>query len=309
MFGTKKYVVYEKPSASDIFASLVVTGVIIAIIAMLVIYVGMIVLWIFLGIGGVIGLAYALFVYFRAFFRTIGSMSGYAPRHTGPIGIFLEKLFAFTAAASKAALTDNLMMAGSAVARSNQYRIISFRKWMWLVAALSIFVFGLALIVAVILLQFGLLFSGTALVLALVFGVCVIYLVSALGYGAAVSGGFAAGALRNEIDLSGYSFTGWAGFSDLKNSLSLAFSSYGRMLSSLWRDTLDKSRDNFSEGLSRGLTDIKKWLYMVSPVGLCLWAGIATALSAIVLPLTFLVMWIAQFFFILGVKFVSLFRH
>lgn len=306
MFG-RRYVVYERPSAGELFGSIMVFLVILALIISILWWIGVTALIVFLCIGGAIGLGYALFVYVRAFISSVSTVWGYTPNSSGVLMGTLEKLFVLSATSAQTAFQENLNVASGAITRSRAYGIISFRKWMWLVAALSVMVFGVALIIAVILLEFSLVLAVAAAFVGLIAALCALYIVAATFYALFFAGKIAVVAIRNNIDFTCFIFNTFATFGDWVHAFPASFKSLGMSVSELWSETLTLCRDNFTTALSMPLLSLLKWLYLVSPAPLVLWAGLFTALKCLVFGLVFLLVWLAQLVWTCIVKILHLF--
>ena len=142
-------------SAGDVLGSLLVFLVFAAFFAVIFFYVGYIGLIIFLSIGAVVGLAYSIYVYVKSFVTATKGLGSVTARNA--FLTILLKWFTLYKEASRLAFIDNFSIARSAVTKSHGYRILSFRKWMWLMVAPATLIFGTVLIAAVIIIQGGLL--------------------------------------------------------------------------------------------------------------------------------------------------------
>ncbi len=302
MFGSRKVVIYQRPSAGEVFGTILVVLIVGALVIGVAAWISWWILVAFLGVGVLIGLVYALFVYIRAFIHSVGNLGGYAPRSTGAVMCVIEKLFALNAMTAVEAFNTNLYNASGALARGQAYRFLSFRKWMWYVAALSMVVLGVVLIAAIIILQFALFLGLVAALVGVIVAICFLYFAASLFYGLGYATAYFFGACRSELDFSGYTFTKYVTFHDVGFCLGTAFTSLGRMLSEFWRNTLDRARDNFNDGLSRPLKSLYRWLELVSPVALVLWAAVWTVLGCIFLPIVLFLMWLGLLLFTCVIK-------
>ncbi|MGN0805779.1 MAG: hypothetical protein ACI4MC_01965, partial [Candidatus Coproplasma sp.] len=123
-------------------------------------------LGIFLGIGVLIALVYALIIYVRSFIAAARQVSGRAGNSLSDI---LRQWFTLFATASGIAFKENLQVAGNALNRSGSYRLLSLRRWMWFIVAPATLIMGTLLICAIILSQLGIFcFLAFALIFALV---------------------------------------------------------------------------------------------------------------------------------------------
>lgn len=308
MFGRRKVYVYTRPSAGEIFGSLMAFLVIAGIILALAAYVSWIILFVFLGIGGAIGIGYALFIYVRAFVSSVRSLSGFTPRSSGVLSGLAEKMFAVSANTAATAFSDNLAVASGAVTRSQSHRLISFRKWMWLVTALTIVVFGLCLIAGIILAEFTIVLAIALIVMALLAAICVLYLLVAIFYSLFFTGKFLVAGIGDNISFSCFSFHLYTIFADVGRAFIDSYSSLGRAILCLWNESLQFVKDNIQTALSMPLLSIKKWLYLVSPLTVVLWAVVLMAIAATVLSLVFFIIWFAMLLWTCMAKFISIFH-
>ncbi|MBQ8295340.1 MAG: hypothetical protein IJX87_02770 [Clostridia bacterium] len=153
--------------------------ILIVLVIIGVFYIGGTLLAIFLGVGMLIGVAYALFVYIRAFInecRSIGSVTG-----SNGVTQFLLRWLHLFLRSSWSALKDNWDIAQTAIIKSKGEKL--FKKAMWLFVAPTVLVFGTALIVAVGVLQLFILLAIAAALLTLVFTVFVLLFAAAFVYG------------------------------------------------------------------------------------------------------------------------------
>lgn len=297
MFGSKKVVIYQRPSAAEVFGTILVIFIVGGIVVGLAAWLSWWILIAFLGVGVLIGFVYALIVYIRAFFHAISNIGGYSPRSTSAMLGVIEKLFALNAMTAVEAFNTNISNSAGALTRAQSYRLISFRKWMWLIAALSMVIFGVLLIGGFIVLQFGVFLWLAAALIGVVAAICFLYFFVSLFYGLGYETMYFFDTCRSELDFSGYVFTKYANFHDVIYCLRTAFSSFGRSITEFWRNTLDRARDNFNEGLSRPLYSLYRWLLLVSPAALVLWAGIWTLISCFFLSILFFFMWLGLLLF------------
>ena len=155
-FFRRRVIIY-RPALSDILISLVLALFIFGLVFALVLIVGWYILLAFLGIGLLIGGGCALYIYFKSLKKAINLANTNVTYGMSKWGNFFKKLFYVFFQSAKLTLVDCFSFAGNAFIKSHAYKIISFRKWMWIIAALSIIVFGFIFVVSLLLLQLGLL--------------------------------------------------------------------------------------------------------------------------------------------------------
>ena len=300
---------YEKPTVGEVLGTLLALVIFFIVFLILGATLNWIVFYVFLGIVAAAGLIYALIVYIKALVRVIKSMSGYCPRCRGTFFRFLEKIFVASAKAAYESLTDNLSTASNAVTKSRAYKNLSFRKWAWLVCALSVLIFGICLIAAVIFLEFAILHAIILLIAALVFVFCAIYFLIGLFYALYPSAKISFVSLGKNLDFSCFRFRRDAKFAEIDNAPSVYFPSLGRVIAQMWRDWLSLSISNVSLAMARPVLSLSKWFWLVSPAPLFLWTAIFTILFAVLLTVLFFLIVIALFLWTCLMRFVSLFRR
>lgn len=279
MFGYKK--VYVKASPGEVLGSLMTLLIIGAVILVLALYISWYILIGFLAVGAIIGLAYAVYVYVRAFVNSVRLATSYVPKSKGALIRIVEKMFYVSFEAAKTAFSDNLGIASNALTRSRAHRIISFRKWMWLITSLSVIIFGLCLISAVILLQLGLVLLSAFIIAVIVLCVCAVYVVIALFYMLYESVKILLSESKKHLNFTALEFKRSANFKSLGESFTLYFSSIGKIIYGLWRECVFLSRMNLSSASTRRFYSLSKWLLFLSPGPLFIWAALITIMFCI----------------------------
>lgn len=155
MFGRRR--ARESSSPSNFLAKILIVLAVIAIILILAAFVSWYILIGFLAVGVMIGLFYAIRSFVRGCITAKRSLSSYASTRVGKFSIIFDKLLYFNVEAAKNAFAENKTVATNAFSKSKSLRILSFKKWMWLIVALSVMVFGCIIIALVVILQFILL--------------------------------------------------------------------------------------------------------------------------------------------------------
>lgn len=134
--------------------------IVLAIIAIILLIAGFIswyILLAFLAVGVLIGLVYAIRSYIRGCITAKRSLISYTSAHTGKLAEIFDKVLYFNIETAKNAFIENKSVASNALSKAKILRVLSFKKWMWLIVALSVIVFGCIIIAGVVVLQFILL--------------------------------------------------------------------------------------------------------------------------------------------------------
>ncbi|MGM9968973.1 MAG: hypothetical protein ACI35S_01085 [Anaeroplasma sp.] len=149
------YVVYRPPTMGEILARIIVSLLIVGIILYIIFWIGMIVLFIVLGIAGAIGFFWALYIYIRA---TINAVRSTTFSHNNLREIFLSWFVLFKNISTEA-FKDNLNNSRRAYANSRNHRFISPKRWLWNFVTVFLFVIVTAMIILIDLFQLFLICS------------------------------------------------------------------------------------------------------------------------------------------------------
>ena len=137
---------YRRPiNGGDLFASIILFLIIVSIIAVLAVYLGAFILFIFLAIGVGIAFIYSIVLYIKAFIRAISNTKNISSK--GTISTLLLKSLLLLKESSWLALKFNINIAHSSIIKAHSYKFFSFKKWMWLIVAPSVLILGSILIV------------------------------------------------------------------------------------------------------------------------------------------------------------------
>jgi len=297
MFGRRRYVVTETVDPGEAFGSfmtfLVIIGIIIAVAAMISWYI----LLVFLGIGALLGLGYALVMYIKSFVqavRTVGTV------HTNnAILSFLARWFYLFKETSKLAFLENLNVAKSALINARGYRFLSFKKWMWFVVAPAVMIGGTLLILSIILLNIFVLFSLISLILFLIFciiAVCfLIYFVIALIL--TIKSIASSWALYNPFSSLDFSRYGRMGI--LASFPKGYFSSLIGIVKLVWVDGANVIKQNVSNSTIYAILNVKKYFLLISPLAIVVASVIFTVLMMLIFTIIFIPLFIIEFFWAL----------
>lgn len=140
--------------SSNFLSTLLVILLIIAVIFIFAAVISWYILIGFLAVGALIGLYYASRSYIRGLKFAKRSLSLYADSRSNKLLVLMGKLKFFNAETAKRSFYENKLVMQQAYNKSKAYRILSFKKWMWLVVALSNMIFGCAIIAIFVVLQF-----------------------------------------------------------------------------------------------------------------------------------------------------------
>lgn len=299
------YYTYVTPA--DVFGSVVVFLVLAAIVAVLAIYVGYIALIIFLGVGAVIGLAYALYVYIKCFIVAIASSTGVAA--STPLKTTALRWFTIAKLASRDAFVENVSVARNALTKSHAYRILSFRKWMWIMVALATIVFGSMLIVAVVVLQVLLLFIALSVAVGILAALALlVLLVDAVYSVIAVIKSLGSAFAGKDNVFKSFAFSLSSGFCAIPGSVKRYYVTVISYMTGIFSEGLALGRRNVAFGSRYGLISIRRVALLVSAVTLVLAAILFDALLLIVLSVIFVLIFVANVLWMLVTTPIRLLR-
>lgn len=307
MFGRRIYI-YERPSLGEGFASFFTMLIFVSIFVFLALYVSYIILIVFLSIGAAIGLVYALFISLRALIRASKALLQYTPKRDGSLSRFFEKIIFLATNTARLAFSDNLRIAGNAFVKSRAYKIISFRKWMWLTTAFSIFVFGLCLIATVLLSLFAFLLAIVIAISSFIVFICVIGIAVSILYALIFASIIGLTAVKNNFDISGFTFKPNATFGIICQSFVKYFLSFGSAITELWQEFISLSRMNISSAAGRPIYSLIKWVFFASPAPLFIWTVTYTVLLVIIFVVFYVLIFIPLFLWTCLASIISIFH-
>lgn len=150
MFGRRR----ESSSPKKFLAKILIVLLVIVLILIIAALISWYILLGFLAVGALIGFFYAIRSYGRGCIAAKRSLASYRSSRTGKLAEIFDKLLYFNIETAKNAFSENKSVATNAFFKSKQLRVLSFKKWMWLIVALSVIVFGCVIIALVAALQF-----------------------------------------------------------------------------------------------------------------------------------------------------------
>lgn len=292
---------YYEPG--DIFASIILFLVIGAFLAILAVYVGAIVLFIFLGVGVLIAFVYACIVYVKSLVSAIKTLPPIR-RHGTLINFILKWLWVLKTT-SVLALKDNLSIAHSAIIKASSYRLLSFKKWMWLLVAPAVLILGTLLIIGLALVQFEIFFIIALICFFLILcllSICIISFVPFAFY--ILFKSFLEGCRTSGI--YDFCFSTTATYSQFGVACSAYFKGLGGILKKLWEDCISETKSNIGKASTYAVLNITKYFYLASPIALFLVAIIYSILIAVLGFIAFLALAIAN---IVWTTIVKIFVH
>ncbi len=282
----------------DVLGSFLIFLIFAAFFAVIFFYVGYIGLIIFLSIGAAVGLAYSIYIYIKSFVSAAKGLGTVTARNV--FATILLKWFTLYKETSRNAFLDNFVIARNAVTKSHSYRILSFRKWMWLMVAPATLIFGTALIFAIIIIQGGLLlaFFGTAFLLILLF--CVLMLLVCLLYGIVAT-------IRNlKVAFSGkpnifcsFDFSMTAKLSEFPLAMKGYLTTIVSYINGIWAENFALGKSNIGMAGGYRLFSIQRYFLYLSIIGLMTVAIIFSCVIFLLLVILFPIMVITNFIFIL----------
>lgn len=293
----------RRPDPGDVFGSFLAFLVIVGILFAVTLYLGYIVLLIFLGIGSLIGLIYAIIVYVKSFIDACGTLGCMHGRNK--LTSFLVKWWRLLKNTSLNAFKSNLSVAHSALIKAGGYRFLSFRKWMWFIVAPTVLIFGTAMIVFIILVQLLLMLILSLIILFIAMIALAIYVLIGIGYSfwsvipitiLAFSGNNPFGAL----DFSRY-FT----FSNYGNFIKQYFSALFRWVKTLWGDSVSLVGSNFAKAGRYVAINPIKYFFYISSLTIMALACVIIGLVVVVLSIVFIPIAIAEIIWALIAKIIK----
>ncbi len=282
------YYYYRDPRDEPgyIFGSILSFLLIVGLFLFLAIYLGSIILAIFLGIGALIGVVYAIVTYVKSFIfacRTVDFVGG----RTGIGSVFLIWWQLFSVA-SVAAFKNNLNVAKNAISRSRNYKFLSFRKWMWFIVAPSVLLFGTAMIAAIA-------FATLSVAIGILAVILAIYLVIGIVYALVAVGILFGQILKADLPASKAKFTNPFPFSKLKRFSKDYFSTVFANIKNIWRRSITLILSNFESSKGFSLVSPARYFLFFSSLVVVPIALIFIALTFILSSIVFIPLFIAQF--------------
>lgn len=282
----------RRPDPGDVFGSVIAILVVICIIAAFAFYFGAIVLLVFLGIGAVIGGAYAIFVYVKAFVNACKTL-GYVHGSNGLTSALLRWWHLFKTA-SVDAFKSNLSVAHSALLRAGNYKLLSFKKWMWFIVAPTVLILGTAMIAFVALAQVFIMLSIIGILLTLLVFALVLVGVISLVFAAIKCFPNYKYAFPYHNPFSAANFCRGFTFYDLGNVCSGYFIALVQLIASVWRDMISFIKTCFSDAKNYALFNPVRYFLFLSPVGTLALNLLCIAVIFIVLTVVFVPLFLAQ---------------
>ena len=292
-----KYYLVEEPDAGDVFGGFLVFIIIVAALFSFLLYIGAIALFIFLAIGVLIGGVYALIVYIKAFITACKSLSDVRGRDG--FATFFAKLWQIEKITAITAFKNNFNVAKYAFGRAREFRLLSFRKWMWLIVAPSVILIGSAIILLVIMLQVGIVLWLLQIFLLAVGVAFLLSLLVSFGYSTWVIGKKFFANLPIDNPFKQVNFLKAFNFRFLKLFCKNYFVLVGKNIKTVWEEGKWLITSNLS--LSGGYTilNVKKYILLTSPVAVMLAICIYVLLFVLVTVIAFIPLVIAETFWAL----------
>ena len=285
-------------TSADIFGGLVVFLVIAGIIAVIFVYIGWIGLLIFLGIGAAVGLVYAIYIYVKSFVSAIKTIGGVSSSNV--LKTTLLRWFTLFKIASADAFGDNVSVSKNAITKSHAYRFFSFRKWMWLMVALSTFIFGTALIVAVIVVQAVLIAVAASVLLGIIFVMCAAMFIADLFYAIIFTIiKFPSALAYKDNVFKSFDFSKGASIRYIPAYIAKYFVTVISYLQGIWSENLSLGKNNVATASTRRILSIKKYFLYMSIIALCIIALLVDAVILISLTVVFVPFLLFNFVWIL----------
>ena len=294
MFGRRTYIVTERPDPGEAFGSLmaflVIIGIIIAFAAMISWYI----LLVFLGIGILLGLGYALVMYIKSFVQAIKSLGAVSKNNA--VLSFIAKWFFLFKETSKLAFMENLNVARSALINARSYRFLSFRKWMWLIVAPAVMIGGTLLILSIIFFNLMIVFSIISFILFLVITFITVSYLIYLFYAFYLSIKSLLDAFANDNPFSSLEFSRYNKMGILVSFPKGYFLSLFSVIKSLWSDAISLMGQNLYSSRNYAILNVVKYFLIISPLSIIVASIICTLVLFVALLIAFIPLFIVEFF-------------
>ncbi|MBQ7373062.1 MAG: hypothetical protein IJW64_00665 [Clostridia bacterium] len=294
------YYVVREPDAGDIFGSIMAFLVVLFIIFAFAAMVGFYILLIFLGIGVLIGMGYAIYAYIKGFInacKTIGAVYG----RNGLTSLLL-RWFVLFKNASVFVIKDTFAIAKNALVRSSAFKFLSFRKWMWLIVAPTVIVCGLSMVIVVALLQVSVVLAIAYFILVCLAVLAAIYLLVSLVYAIIKVGAGLFDAYKNYNPFSAADFSKYFTFSDIGRFSGEYFRNIFSAIGELWNESISLMTYNFSSAKGYPVINILRYFFFVSPLMIFVMACIYIAVSFVILSIVYVPVLLAELVWALIVK-------
>lgn len=277
---------------------LIVFILFLVLLGVIILYVGWIGLLIFLGIGVVIGLVYAIYIYIKSLISATKGLGNVRAKNA--FLTFLLKWFTLYKLSCKYAFSDNFSVARNAWTKAHNYKVLSFRRWMWFVVSPATLIFGTLLIFAVTLLQGILMLVACVIALYLVFLLCVVMLLAGLVYGfVATVVNFKLAFAGKQNVFTGFDFTLAAKLSDLPSKIKTYWSTVISYIVGIWTENFALGKSNIRMASGYRLFSIQRYFLYVSIVGLIVAALVFDLVLLVLMLLLFPLMIVVNFVWIL----------
>lgn len=294
------YYIRRGPDLSDILIGIIIFLFIGAVIALGTLYIGAFILTIFVLAGVLIGGVYAVIMYVKAFIRACKEL--YTVSRPTPFANLMAKWWFLIKTTAKYAFLNNFEVAGNAFNKSKNFRFLSFRKYTWLFAAISVIVVGTLMIFFLTCLQIQLILCVILLILSLIFIAICIYLLICFIYSVIMVVKNAINAFKNNNHYTAINFSSTFTYAQLKH---FCLNYYGKVFDAivkLWDMGVSLTVSNVASGRGFGLFNIYRHFLILSSVTIMPVTILTIPFYFIVSSLIFVALFIAEFVWGLIVK-------
>lgn len=254
MFFRRRYYYdpYGYRRSSNFIVGLIIAVILIGIVLTALFYIGSIVFMIACGIGLLIGLVYAIIIYVKAMIeagRRVFASSGRK--------FTFKQYFRFLIETSKIAFMDNLAASKKSYYKSTGHKLLSPKKWAWLIACVATTVFGTMLLLACI--------AVHALIAIWLFTVALSVIFLVLTIPTVIYSLFT---VCPEFVKTVSNYNPWKirlRRSGARHYSGEYFSRLIEIVRTVWRDNLALMRSNISKSRAFGFLNIKKYVLLFSP--------------------------------------------
>ena len=237
---------------------------ILAVLGIIVAYVGMYLLLFFLILGAAVGWIFSLIIYVRAFIDAVKqarASQSFASR------IVLELLKACVTLfynVTVNSIRETMTVVSNSFTKFLNHRVLSFQKWMWLAVVICVIGCEITFVIGIILLQAALIFFLVVLVFYALLFVGLIYLAASLCYTAVL-------AVRDIIDnikrnqrINYFDFSAYASYRTLLDSFRRYICTQFDYIRDAYNQTVSRVSDLWNDSKFYGIISIRKWFYLTS---------------------------------------------
>ena len=307
MFYRRVY--YDRDEAcADCFGWLMALLVVVAIIVVAILYIGAYILLAFVIVGAIFGVVVSVFALFKSlpdaindtrYMYTSGNMFLSIIAHAW---CFIKSLVVNT-------VKNEIGFASLAFSKSQGFKLLAFRKWLYIAMGVAVMVCGLLVVVAILMFFVTLVLGIVAAILSLAVALIALTAGVSIIVDIAVSGKNFVVSFIDDTVFGCFKFNGWAELSDIGAIPVDWVSNMWSMIRDAWEKSLEFGsdiKDNFS---------YHPWYSPMKYISLAFWlmmpvaCALITAIASVLLFIVSIPVYIANILFILVKSLVGLIKR